>query len=68
MKRNYQINTICPIDDQELIRQTAFHEAGHAAAIYLYNKQKQLPPVFFKSRLKPGTPEKHLVERQLIGA
>ncbi len=52
MKRNYQINTICPIDDQELIRQTAFHEAGHAAAIYLYNKQKQLPPVFFQITIK----------------
>ena len=52
MKRNYQLTPTCPINDQELIRQTAFHEAGHAAAIYLYNKQKQLPPVFFQITIK----------------
>lgn len=28
------------------------HEAGHAAAIYLNNKAKKLPPVFFKILLK----------------
>lgn len=33
---------------KELSRKTAIHEAGHAAAIYLGNKQKQLPPVFFQ--------------------
>jgi len=27
---------------------TAIHEAGHAAAIYLGNRYKQLPPVFFQ--------------------
>ena len=52
MKRNYQTDTHCPIYDQDLIRQTAFHESGHAAAIYLYNKQKQLPPVHFQITIK----------------
>ncbi|MDO9269952.1 MAG: hypothetical protein Q7T96_12680 [Methylobacter sp.] len=52
MKRNYQTDVSCPISDQDLIRQIAFHEAGHAAAIYLYNKQKQLPPVFFQITIK----------------
>ncbi|MDD5693673.1 MAG: hypothetical protein PHU86_04355 [Patescibacteria group bacterium] len=52
MKQNYQIDTTCPINDQDLIRQIAFHEAGHATAIYLYNKQKQLPPVFFQITIK----------------
>ena len=52
MKRNYQIDVTCHINDQDLIRQIAFHEAGHAAAIYLYNKQKQLPPVFFQITIK----------------
>lgn len=47
MKRNYQTDVSCTIDDQHLLRQIAFHEAGHATAIYLYNKQKQLPPVYF---------------------
>lgn len=48
MKRNYQIDTTAPIDSRDLIKQIAFHEAGHAAGIYLYNKQKQLPSVFFQ--------------------
>jgi hypothetical protein len=52
MKRNYQTDVSCPIDDQDLLRQIAFHEAGHAAAIYLYNKQKQLPPVYFQITIK----------------
>ena len=52
MKRNYQTDVSCPISDQDLIRQIAFHEAGHAGAIYLYNKQKQLPPVFFQITIK----------------
>ena len=29
-------------------QRVAFHEAGHAAGIYLNNKARQLPPVFFK--------------------
>ncbi|NOT10613.1 MAG: hypothetical protein HOP23_02050 [Methylococcaceae bacterium] len=37
---------------QELSKKTAIHEAGHAAAIYLGNKQKQLPPVFFQIIIK----------------
>ncbi len=52
MKRNYQTDTSYLINDQDLIRQIAFHEAGHATAIYLYNKQKQLPPVFFQITIK----------------
>jgi len=52
MKRNYQADTSYVINDQDLIRQIAFHEAGHAAAIYLYNKQKQLPPVHFQITIK----------------
>lgn len=52
MKRNYQIDTAHVINDHDLIRQTAFHEAGHAAAIYLYNKHKQLPPVYFQITIK----------------
>ncbi|MGR9071946.1 MAG: hypothetical protein ACU833_02660 [Gammaproteobacteria bacterium] len=33
---------------QELIIQNAYHEAGYAAAIHLNNKQKKLPPIYFK--------------------
>lgn len=49
MKRsNLSKNTLSPIDSKEFSRKMAIHEAGHAAAIYLGNKQKQLPPVFFQ--------------------
>jgi hypothetical protein len=44
------LNTISHYD---LKRETAIHEAGHAAAIYLGNKQRQLPPVFFQIFIKP---------------
>jgi hypothetical protein len=33
---------------KELSRRNAIHEAGHAAAVYLGNKQKGLPPVYFR--------------------
>lgn len=33
---------------EELKRCIAFHEAGHATAIYLNNKARDLPPVFFQ--------------------
>lgn len=52
MKRNYQTDASYSIADQDLTRQIAVHEAGHAAAIYLYNKQKQLPPVYFQITIK----------------
>jgi hypothetical protein len=52
MKRNYPIDAISSVLDQDLIKQIVFHEAGHAAAIHLYNKQKQLPPVYFQITIK----------------
>ena len=52
MKRNYPIDAITPILDKNLIRQVVFHEAGHAAAIHLYNRQKRLPPVYFQISIK----------------
>jgi hypothetical protein len=48
MKRRHTLTDFNPINHPELSRKTAIHEAGHAAAIYLGNKQKQLPPVFFQ--------------------
>ena len=52
MKRNYPIDAIAPNLDKSLIGQVVFHEAGHAAAIHLYNRQKQLPPVYFEISIK----------------
>ncbi len=48
MKRN----TITDIPSKDRLQQhkecIAFHEAGHAAAIYLNNKTRKLPPVYFQ--------------------
>lgn len=58
MKRN-KIN----LSQDQLIehkKRIAFHEAGHAAAIYLNNKAKHLPPVFFQIIFKDLTsPSEH---------
>lgn len=52
MERNYISTTSAYIHPDELHWRTAFHEAGHAAAIFLRNRRKQLPPVFFEIQLK----------------
>jgi hypothetical protein len=54
MKRHY-LKPPNPIIPQELIARTSFHEAGHAVAIYLYNRQRHLPPVYFS--IKINSPE-----------
>lgn len=45
MHRHQNSNLNIQQNYQELDKQTAFHEAGHAAAIYLRNKTKHLPAV-----------------------
>jgi hypothetical protein len=55
MKRTY-LESPNPIVPQELINRSAYHEAGHAVAIYLYNRQKQLPPVYFSIKFKKPEP------------
>ncbi|MFA6072049.1 MAG: hypothetical protein WC810_26070 [Janthinobacterium sp.] len=52
MKRWHSLNDFHKINPVELSRKTAIHEAGHAAAIYIGNKQKQLPPVYFQIFIK----------------
>lgn len=47
MKRRHDPTDFNPESYSELKIRTAIHEAGHAAAIYFGNQQKQLPPVFF---------------------
>lgn len=56
MKRNKIIDS--GIHNREQHKQCiAFHEAGHAAAIYLNNKARNLPPIFFQ-----------IIIRQISGA
>ncbi|MGR9085831.1 MAG: hypothetical protein ACU841_02010 [Gammaproteobacteria bacterium] len=53
MKRSYPINkTNYRLHHPEFNKKTAIHEAGHAAAIHLGNRQKELPPVFFQIYIK----------------
>jgi len=49
MKRNKLFSQDKLLERKQCI---AFHEAGHAAAIYLNNKARNLPPVFFQILLK----------------
>lgn len=48
MQRFYQRDENGLTDHLELDWQTAFHEAGHVAAIYLENKRKSLPSISFE--------------------
>lgn len=48
MKRSHQVNEAPYSPSKGLSGNVAIHEAGHAAAIYLGNKRKSLPPVFFQ--------------------
>jgi len=52
MKRNYHVTDYTQFNQQELSKRVAYHEAGHATAIYLYNKQHNLPPIFFQITVK----------------
>jgi hypothetical protein len=66
MKRNQIIENSSQnklIEHKECI---AFHEAGHATAIYLNNKARNLPPVFFQIMFKDvsGKPEQDLLTYQ----
>ncbi|NOT13905.1 MAG: hypothetical protein HOP23_19155 [Methylococcaceae bacterium] len=53
MNRNHMFNKALNRAPMEINRKVAFHEAGHAAAIYLGNKRKKLPPVFFQIFITP---------------
>lgn len=52
MERNYYSSTSAFIHVNELDWRTAYHEAGHAAAIHMGNRERQLPPVFFEIEIK----------------
>jgi hypothetical protein len=52
MKRNQTFKNISQDSLLGHKKCIAFHEAGHAAAIYLNNKTRNLPPTFFQILLK----------------
>ncbi|MFW5443234.1 MAG: hypothetical protein ACKE51_02865 [Methylococcaceae bacterium] len=59
MQRNYQTNYSSFKSHSDLKKHTAFHEAGHAASIYLGNKKKKLPPVFFQIKISHNANSKN---------
>ena len=64
MKRNMVFKNFN--SDDLLEQRIAFHEAGHATAICLNNKARNLPAVFFQIRLRDlnGKPEEYLKDDQ----
>ena len=52
MKRNKIIQSNNQGKQIEHKRRIAFHEAGHATAIHLNNKARNLPPIFFQIMFK----------------
>ncbi len=67
MQRNYQSDYFDTPSIQDLTHQTAFHEAGHAASIYLGNKQKKLPAVFFQIQVQQAKESNPLNIAKVIG-
>jgi hypothetical protein len=47
MNRNHHFSKSLNLSFSDVNKKIAIHEAGHAAAIYLANREKELPPVFF---------------------
>ncbi len=48
MKTNYDTIAFKNKSDIQISKRNAYHQAGHAAAIYIGNKQKNLPAVHFQ--------------------
>lgn len=59
MNHKHIFNKALKLAHQEVYRKVAIHEAGHAAAIYLGNKRKGLPPVFFQIFITPVNGDFH---------
>ena len=52
MNLNYSSKAFSQLTHNEHSKKSAIHEAGHALAIYLGNRQKQLPPFCFQIYIK----------------
>jgi hypothetical protein len=53
MNRNNITPSLNQFNHAVVSPETAIHEAGHATAIYLGNKQRHLPPIFFQIFINP---------------
>jgi len=59
MQRTHHIVQCPPASLGELQKHIAFHEAGHVTAIYLRNRQQQLPPVYFQIIINKSKQKKY---------
>ncbi|MBL1263190.1 hypothetical protein [Candidatus Methylomicrobium oryzae] len=50
MRRNIHVNNAAAYTPEIRRRCVAYHEAGHAAAIYLINRMRSIPPLLFNLR------------------
>lgn len=66
MQRNHQVHLSTQLNSYDLLKQTAFHEAGHAAAIYIGNQNRGLPQVFFQIAISENPCLAHINGGQLI--
>jgi hypothetical protein len=48
---------------EKISKRMAYHQAGYAAAIYLGNQQKKLPPIHFQVVIKPQIQDEQLPNR-----
>ncbi|SJM93573.1 hypothetical protein [Crenothrix polyspora] len=48
MNTHHTTHTLSQFSRNNINRETAIYEAAHATAIYLGNKKRQLPPIFFQ--------------------
>jgi len=65
MNRDHLEESVSLLGRIELITQAAFHEAGHAAAIYLRNRYYNLPKISFRISL-PSVKQPKLHDNQLM--
>ncbi len=65
MERKSLIPESTHFEQQALSHRIAFHEAGHAAAIYFGNQNKQLPPVHFAIKITKPSDEPFNWEAQI---
>ncbi|MGR8952410.1 MAG: hypothetical protein ACU83V_08335 [Gammaproteobacteria bacterium] len=57
MRRNQHIDNAGAHSPENRQRCIAFHEAGHAAAIYLNNRAREIPPLLFSLKFNETSPE-----------
>ncbi|WP_347986851.1 hypothetical protein [Methylomonas sp. AM2-LC] len=67
MKRSSQPNTLHTSIETEIAQRAAFHEAGHAAAIYLENNRKNLPSLYFQIHIQKQTRLSSTFSTQICG-